>query len=173
MSLPSSNFLAAAVALGVPLAGGMLGSMITRPQIKGWYRKLTKPSWTPPNWLFPIAWTFLYASTGYGSYRIFSQGGIAKQAVPLALYTGTLVLNFSWTPLFFGAHRPGWALVDILALLGTIGATYFSWLPVDRLAALSMIPYAAWVSYASCLNAYIFWKNPNAHELTNEQEHDE
>lgn len=78
------------VAIAIPLAGGIAGSVVTRKAVKEWYPKLKKPSWTPPNWLFGPVWTYLYATMGYASHRIFQRGGWQGNALPLSLYAAQL-----------------------------------------------------------------------------------
>mmetsp|Transcript_17925 Transcript_17925/g.36866 ORF Transcript_17925/g.36866 Transcript_17925/m.36866 type:complete len:163 (-) Transcript_17925:77-565(-) len=146
--------------MGLPLLGGIAGSVVTRKAVKEWYPTLKKPSWTPPNWLFGPVWTFLYATMGYASYRIFQQGGWEKQSMPLSLYLAQLALNFTWSPLFFGAKKLGLALVNITAMGVTVGATAHSFWPVDPLASKLLWPYLFWVSYATALNTYIYINNP-------------
>lgn len=150
------------VCLLVPVVGGMIGGFATMNQIKGWYATLKKPWWNPPNWLFGPVWTVLYAAMGYASYRVYEQGGFAKQAVPLGIYIAQLALNFIWTPLFFVAHRLDIATVDILMLWGMIIATIATFYPVIG-AGWSLgllLPYLVWVTYASGLTIWIWRNNP-------------
>eukprot|EP00386_Alphamonas_edax_P013886 GDKI01042737.1.p1 GENE.GDKI01042737.1~~GDKI01042737.1.p1 ORF type:complete len:170 (+),score=28.66 GDKI01042737.1:74-583(+) len=157
-----------ALAVALPLVGGWLSGLNTRSAIKNWYSKLNKPSWTPPNFMFPIAWTFLYACMGVASYRVYRQGGFEKQQLPLALYGTQLALNFAWTPLFFSMKKVKLALYDILALDTAIAACMYNFLSVDRTAGLLMVPYIAWTSYATALNYYIYKHNPNAEKQAKE-----
>lgn len=153
---------ALAVALIVPIAGGMIGAFATGGQIKGWYATLTKPWWNPPNWLFGPVWTCLYAAMGYASYLVYEQGGFHKQTVPLSIYIVQLVLNFAWTPLFFILHRFDLATYDMLALWGLIVATIATFYPVigPGFSLGLLLPYLVWVSYASALTIWLWRYNP-------------
>ncbi|GAX72571.1 hypothetical protein CEUSTIGMA_g27.t1 [Chlamydomonas eustigma] len=153
-----------AASVAIPLTGGFLGASVTAGQIKTWYQKLKKPSWTPPNWLFGPAWTTLYVLMGSASWMVWKQGGFAAQMQPLMIYGASLVANFAWTPLFFGLHRLDLALVDILALLALEGATVHSFSKVIGIQAslLTLGPLMAWTSYATALNFTILRMNPTA-----------
>ena len=94
------------VAIAIPLAGGIFGSVFTQKSVRTWYPKLKKPSWTPPNWLFGPMWTALYTAMGYASWRVFNKLG-SPHATPLTLYAIQLAINFSWSPIFFGAKKLG------------------------------------------------------------------
>lgn len=151
-----------ALHIAVPLMGGFMGSLFTMKEVKpgGWYHKIKKPTWTPPSWLFGPMWTCIYSLMGVASYLVTRQGGFAKQAVPMAIYATNLLLNWVWTPLFFGAKRMDLAMYDITALWGSIVALIVAYKPVDARAAACMVPYLTWVSIATCLN-YSIWKlNP-------------
>ncbi|XP_040201763.1 translocator protein [Rana temporaria] len=144
----------------LPHVGGILGGLITRKEVKTWYTTLVKPSWRPPNWMFAPVWTSLYTAMGYGSYLIYKElGGFTEDAlVPLGLHAGQLALNWAWTPIFFGAHKIGWGLVEIAALTGTVVLTTISWYPISKTAAYLMFPYIAWLSLATSLN-YVIWRD--------------
>ncbi|MEE6477542.1 hypothetical protein FKM82_011545 [Ascaphus truei] len=86
-------------------------------------------------------------------------GGFTNDAVvPLGLYAGQLALNWAWTPLFFGAHKIGWAFAEIVVLTGTVVATTISWYPVSKTASYLMFPYIAWLCLASSLS-YCIWRD--------------
>ena len=125
----------------------------------GWYAGLTKPTWNPPGWIFGPVWTVLYALMAVAAWRVWLQGGWARQKNALGLFLLQWVLNALWTPLFFGLHRPGWALVEILVLLAAILATIQTFWRLDRPAGLLLLPYAAWVAFASVLNGAIWRLN--------------
>uniref|UniRef100_A0A803JMH3 Translocator protein n=2 Tax=Xenopus tropicalis TaxID=8364 RepID=A0A803JMH3_XENTR len=159
--LPRMPSWAPAIGLTIlPHVGGIAGGLITRQEVKTWYTTLVKPSWRPPNWMFGPVWTTLYTSMGYGSYLIYKElGGLNENAVvPLGLYASQLALNWAWTPIFFGAHKIGWGLVDLLLLCGAAAATTISWYPISRPAAYLMLPYLAWLTLASALN-YRIWRD--------------
>ena len=122
-----------------------------------WYAELAKPTWNPPGWLFGPAWTVLYTMMAIAAWRAWRRGGWAKQKAALSLFVAQWALNALWTPLFFGLHRPGWALAEILALLIAILATLRAFWRVDRPAGLLLLPYAAWVSFATVLN-WTIWR---------------
>ncbi|KAG0579595.1 hypothetical protein KC19_4G109300 [Ceratodon purpureus] len=124
-----------------------------------WYRSLNKPPWTPPGWVFPIMWTTLYILMGVSSWLVWKEGGFAVQGYPLGAYIFQLVLNFCWTPLFFGLHRTGYALVEIVILWLAIAVTIYLFLPVNPIAAYLLVPYIAWVTVATSLNWYIWMYN--------------
>ena len=130
-----------------------------------WYERLEKPSWNPPKWLFPVAWTILYAMIAVAGWLAWRAAGPGEAAAPLGLWLLQLVLNAAWSPAFFGLRRPGVALVVVVALWLAILATIVAFLEVDVPAALLMVPYLVWVSYAAALNAWIWRRNPDAHPM--------
>ena len=121
----------------------------------GWYTGLAKPAWNPPDWIFGPVWTVLYAMMAVAAWRVWLHGGWARQKNALGLFLLQWTLNALWTPLFFGLHRPGWALAEILVLLLTIRSFW----RVDRPAGLLLLPYIAWVSFATVLNLAIWRLN--------------
>ena len=123
----------------------------------GWYAGLVKPAWNPPGWIFGLVWTVLYALMAVAAWRVWLQGGWARQKRALGLFLLQWTLNALWTPLFFGLHQPGWALAEILVLLAANLATNRAFWRVDRLAGLLLLPYAAWVSFATVLN-WTIWR---------------
>jgi tryptophan-rich sensory protein len=132
-----------------------LGSQFTRPALASWYASLTKPSWTPPNWVFAPAWTILFALMAIAGYLIWRRVGFLS--VPLALFALQLVLNVAWSALFFRLKSPGAAMLEIVFLWLTILATTISFWPLNRLAAWLLVPYLAWVAYAASLN-FAIWR---------------
>ncbi|MBN3312402.1 TSPO protein, partial [Atractosteus spatula] len=147
----------------LPHLGGLVGAIFTRRAVPTWYETLKKPSWRPPNKAFPVVWTALYTGMGYGSYLVWRDlGGFTEDAlVPLGLYGAQLALNWAWTPIFFGAHRLKLALIEVVLLTGTAGATALSWYPVNKTAALLMVPYLMWLCLATGLSYCIWRDNPD------------
>jgi benzodiazapine receptor len=139
------------------LTVGWAGSFITTSQIPTWYAALSRPAWTPPNWLFAPVWTTLYVLMGIAGWRVAHPSAPGHRAWPV--WWIQLVLNGIWTPLFFGAHQVALALVVILALAVTIGLFIRATWSRDRFTALLFVPYLVWISYASSLNAAILWLN--------------
>lgn len=123
-----------------------------------WYASLSKPDFTPPNWLFPVAWTILYAMIAIAGWRVWKAGGGLSAAV--VIWGVGLLLNASWSYVMFGAHEIGWALINVYALLAAVFAFIVAAWPIDRAAALMFVPYALWVSFASMLNFAIWQLNP-------------
>lgn len=126
-----------------------------------WYRALSKPEWNPPNWIFGPVWTTLYLMMGIAAWRVWRRGGFAANARPLGLFLAQLVLNAAWTPIFFRFHLLGWALAEILLLWAFIAATIAAFFRRDKPAAYLLVPYLAWVSFASFLNFTLMRLNPS------------
>ncbi|MBB3308535.1 tryptophan-rich sensory protein [Rhizobium sp. BK196] len=122
-----------------------------------WYKQLDKPGWRPPDWLFAPVWTVLYASIGLSGWLVWREAGIA--ALPLGVYSAQLLLNAAWSPIFFGLHRPGLAVVEIMMLWAAILATIIVFHPMNGAAAMLLVPYLAWVSFAAVLNLSIWRRN--------------
>lgn len=126
-----------------------------------WFAQLRKPSFNPPAAVFAPVWTTLYLIMAVAAWLVARQPGVPRQRrnIALLLMGIQLVLNALWSPLFFGMHSPGWAFVDICALWLAVGATILAFSSVNTLAAWSMIPYLAWVSFALLLNGSIWLMN--------------
>ncbi len=134
---------------------GIVGSIFTRPEIAGWYAGLAKPSWTPPPFVFPIAWTTLYVMMAVALWRLWDRvpPSIARRYA-ITLFSLQLALNAIWSPVFFGGQiRAG--LVIIVAMAVAIAATIWTAVKIDRPSAALLVPYLCWVLYASTLNAAI------------------
>ena len=125
-----------------------------------WYEQLSKPAWRPPNWLFAPAWTFLYFTIAISGWLVWHSEGF-NAGLPLTLYAVQLALNAAWTPIFFGLHRIGAALVEILTLWLAIAATTAAFAQVHVVAAWLLVPYLAWVTFAVGLNFSIWRGNPS------------
>jgi tryptophan-rich sensory protein len=135
-------------------AVGAAASLVTAPNVASWFPDLVKPAFNPPDWLFAPVWVALYLLMAVAAWRVWRIRGLAS--APLALYAVQLALNFAWSFIFFGAHRLGFALGEICALLVFVIATAIAFSRTDRLAGAMMLPYIAWVSFATLLN-YEFW----------------
>jgi benzodiazapine receptor len=119
-----------------------------------WYDALMKPSFNPPNWIFPIAWTPLYVMIAIAGWLLWLR---APRSPAMTLWLVQLALNAAWTWLFFGRHEIGAALADIGLLWLAIGATTIAAWRHARAAAWLLVPYWAWVTFATALNAE-FWR---------------
>jgi tryptophan-rich sensory protein len=125
-----------------------------------WHERLKKPSWRPPNRLFAPVWTVLYVMIAVSGWLVWREAGFASAALPLSVYALQLLLNAAWTPLFFGLHRPDLAFVDIVLVWLSIVATIVLFFPIHLGAALLLVPYLAWVTFAAALNFAIWRLNP-------------
>ncbi|WP_327008328.1 tryptophan-rich sensory protein [Dactylosporangium sp. NBC_01737] len=122
----------------------------------GEYDSLAQPSWAPPSWLFGPVWTVLYCCIAVSGWLVWRRSG---WNAALTVFAAQLVLNAIWTPLFFGAGLRGPALVDIVALWVLIGVNIAVFWRRSRLAAGLLLPYWAWVTFATALNASVWWLN--------------
>ena len=124
-----------------------------------WYAQLRKPAWNPPNWIFGPVWTALYLMMAIAAWLVWKRGGFAAQRRALGLFLLQLFFNALWSPLFFGAHRPGLALVDIGLLWLALLATGLAFWRVRPLAGALLAPYLAWVTFAAALNLALLQLN--------------
>ena len=144
--------------VGLALLLGAAGGVITAPEIRGWYLTLNRPPGTPPNWVFGPVWTALYVMMGAAAWLVWwHRGTDARDA--LWLWGWQLLVNALWSPAFFGLHSPGIALAVILVLLAVLGLTLRAFLRIQPLAGALLVPYLAWVCYATWLNAGFWWLN--------------
>jgi len=154
------NFFKALLSIFICEVVGLIGSFFTFPAISGWYAKLNKPSFSPPNWLFGPVWTLLYAMMGFSAFLIW-QAGVEKRGVKNALFLFTLqlILNFLWSFFFFKLQSPLSALIVIIFLWLLILATIMNFYQINKTAGLILIPYLLWVSFASLLNFSVYYLN--------------
>lgn len=153
------RYLALVVFLVAAFAAGAIGSAATFENVKTWYPTLAKPAWTPPSTLFAPVWTALYALMAIAAWRAWRVSLPGNAYVTGCLYGLQLALNALWSICFFGLKRPGLALVDIVLLWLLLLALLVRLWRKDRLAGLLWAPYLAWVTFASALNASIWWLN--------------
>lgn len=121
-----------------------------------WYVSINKPAWNPPSWIFGPVWTALYLMMAAAACLVWRRDGWRR---PLWLYLVQLLLNAAWTPVFFGAREIGWALVVILVLWAAILVTLLAFRQVSRAAGWMLVPYLAWVSFATVLNLTLWRMN--------------
>lgn len=118
-----------------------------------WYAELDKPPLTPPDWLFPVAWTTLYLMMAIAAWRVTLRVSAAERFTVLWPFVAQLAANGLWSILFFGMHWIFVALADLLLLWGLIVLTIRRFARVSSLAAWLLVPYLVWVSFAGYLNA--------------------
>jgi tryptophan-rich sensory protein len=146
--------LALILFIALVVGGGIAIGYVTAPG--DWYAHLAKPSFNPPNWVFAPAWTMLYVLIAVAGWRVWRQDA---GSVAMKLWWVQLGLNFLWSPVFFAAHKVGLALLIILLLLvAIIGFIAVAWRQ-ERVAAWLLVPYAAWVAFATALNGSILALN--------------
>jgi tryptophan-rich sensory protein/uncharacterized protein YbjT (DUF2867 family) len=156
----SFQWLVLALLLIICLATAGLGAALTNLSVGGWYAAVQRPSWNPPNWVFGPVWTVLYIGMAIAAWLVWRRTGLADAWLPLLLFGVQLCLNASWSALFFGMRSPGIAFADIVLLWFAILATIIAFGRISNLAATLLVPYLAWVSFATALNWSIWRLNP-------------
>ncbi len=143
--------------LGCELVGAS-GNLLSGSGVTTWYPSLTKPAFTPPSWVFAPVWTTLFALLGVAAWLVWRVGLDDRRVqVALGLFAGQYVVQVAWSGVFFGLENPLGGLVVIAVLWVAIVATVVAFVRVDRRAALLLVPYLAWVSFATVLN-YELWR---------------
>lgn len=138
---------------------GSLGGVFTIAEIQGWYAGLNKPSFNPPNWIFGPMWTFLYFLMGISFYLVWKLPSSIERSKAIRLFVIQFVFNFFWSIIFFSLHQTGWAFAEILLMWVFILLTILQFRKLSTAAAVLLIPYLLWVSFASLLNASIWLLN--------------
>ena len=140
------------------LTTGAIGALSTR-HAREFYAGLVKPAWAPPGWLFGPVWTVLYLLMGVAAWLVWRRAGWAGATTALSLFLAQLVCNALWSWIFFAWHRGDLAFAEIILLLVLIVATVVAFDRVHRMAALLLLPYLAWVTFAAALNLAIWRAN--------------
>ncbi len=142
--------------LGACCAAAATGSMFQPGQ---WYRDLSKPFWTPPNWLFPVAWTTLYLASAVAATRVAMMDGNAHA---MGFWALQIALNTLWTPIFFGLERIRAGFVVLVFLWLAVAGSMVAFFALDTVSGLLMVPYLIWVTVAGALNLAVWRLNPEA-----------
>ncbi|GLR48588.1 TspO/MBR family protein [Sphingomonas astaxanthinifaciens] len=150
---------AAIVSIGVALFLGVAGGLLT--EIGPWYRALRKPRLQPPDWLFGPAWTIILGLAAWSATIAWNAAqGPGEQRLVALLFGANAVLHLLWSPLFFKWKRPDLALIEVIFLWASLVALVTLLWPISTKASLLILPYLAWVSFASWLNWQIVRLNP-------------
>lgn len=156
--MKNNNWLKLGVAIVICEAAGGIGAIATTPKIGSWYAMLNKPFFNPPGWVFGPVWTLLFVLMGIALYLVW----VKKKSLTDKIFTWfwiQLGLNILWSFLFFGAESPLLGLIEIVFLWWAIRMTIKIFSKVSTTAGQLLIPYLAWVSFATVLNAAVFWLN--------------
>ena len=157
--MKQKNLIALIACIAIPVLTGALAGFATSSNRDPWYANLDKPWFNPPGWIFGPVWTLLYILMGISLFMIWKQPGSKERSTGLRLFALQLVLNFAWSFIFFYFHNPGLALLEILVLWLVILLMIRSFYRLNHLATYLQIPYQAWVSFATVLNASIWYLN--------------
>lgn len=143
------------------VAIGYLSGTVTQESIMTWYPSLIKPSFNPPNWIFGPVWSMLYIMMGVAAGLVWDRIEYEKETVKNALiiFAIQLTLNALWSYLFFGLRNPMVAGIEIILLWLMIFETYTQFVKINKIAGYLLLPYLAWVSFATVLNGSIWWLN--------------
>jgi len=155
------EFYRLVISLFICQLAGFIGSIFTTPAIPTWYRTLTKPSFTPPNWLFSPVWISLFVLMGVSAFIVWRKGLSDKRVkIALIMFISQLVLNTLWSVMFFGLRSPLAGFIEIIILWIAILLTVLWFLKISTTAGILLIPYILWVSFAAVLNFSIWRLNP-------------
>lgn len=145
--------------LALTFAAAAIGA-IASANASAFYAELARPSWAPPGWLFGPVWSTLYALMGVSAWLVWRAHGLARVRSALALFIAQLAANALWSWLFFAWRQGGLAFAEVLLLWCLIVATVISFWRISALAAALLLPYLAWVTFASALTFTVWRLNP-------------
>jgi translocator protein len=156
-----------AVKQGLGLAGWLFASFVTGAigalasvNAAGFYGQLVQPAWSPPAWLFGPVWSVLFILMGVSAWLVWREHGFRGAGAALKLYTAQLVANALWSWLFFAWHLGAIAFAEIVVLWVLIAATIVTFWRLHRFAAILLVPYLLWASFAAALNFALWRLNP-------------
>lgn len=153
-----NNFLKLIIALVLSGLAGVIGMLFASPAIATWYAMLAKPALNPPNWVFGPIWIVLYILMGLAAFLVWRQGLKSRDVkMALGIFIFQLGLNAFWPVIFFGAHNPGIAFMEIISLWCAILAMVLAFREISRPAFYLLLPYLLWVTFAGYLN-YSIWQ---------------
>ncbi|MGZ8155029.1 MAG: TspO/MBR family protein [Burkholderiales bacterium] len=144
--------------LAVAFAAAGVGA-VASAQAATFYAQLIRPSWAPPASLFGPVWSVLYALMGVAAWLVWREGRKGR-GLPLTLFLVQLAVNALWSWLFFAWRLGALAFADVLILLALIAATLVTFWRIRPLAGALLLPYLAWVAFASALTWSIWQSNP-------------
>lgn len=157
MNKQTQHFLQLIGSIVICNLAGIVGAYATASSVSSWYLTLTKPAWNPPSWVFGPVWTLLYTMMGVSLYLIIREKKF--RGITAWAFSIQLVLNTLWSFLFFGLQNPFLGLIEIIALWVAIVVTITAFWQQVRLAGILLLPYLAWVSFASYLNYTLYRLN--------------
>nr|XP_003403978.2 translocator protein 2 isoform X1 [Loxodonta africana] len=155
-----------AIFVALPHLGPIMVWLFARHQMPGWCKGLRKLPWCPPHKALLLVWTAIYSVMGYASYLVWRDlgGGLGWPLVlPLGLYAVQLTISWTVLILFFTADNPGLALLHLLLLYGLVASMALIWNPINKLAALLLLPYLAWLTMTAVI-AYHLWMDSHCPE---------
>lgn len=156
------ELIALALFVALCLGIGALGASVVQTSVDTWYADLAKPDFTPPDWVFGPVWTLLYVLMAIAAWRVWRTADSDTARGPLTLFALQLALTLGWIVVFFGLLKIGAAVATLVVLDVGVIVTTLAFRTVDRIAALLMVPYLAWVGFATVLNIAIWRLNPTA-----------
>jgi len=154
-----NRWLALLLFLLASFTAAAIGGYATADSVRTWYPTLVKPTWNPPSAVFGPVWTLLYTMMSLAAWRIWLRRELPDARPALRLFFVSLGLNALWSVLFFGLHRPGWALLEILLFWVSLVSLLGRFRRLDAVAGWLWVPYVAWVTFATVLNAAVWWLN--------------
>lgn len=149
----------------IVLIGTLSGSLAGSGTDNAWFAALAKPDFMPPGWAFGAAWTLLYVLLGLSLAMVLHARGAIGREKALILFGLQLLLNFAWSPIFFGMHKVSIALSMIAAMIVVAVAMIVLIWRIRPLAAALLLPYLGWLMFAAALNFQILALNPDAQTL--------
>jgi len=153
------NYIKFIISIIVPLSIGFIGSLFTSISVNTWYTTINKPAFNPPNWIFGPVWTVLFILIGISFYLVWSLDFGNNKWLTIGIFSLNLLLNLSWSLLFFGLKNPFLAFIEIIILWMVILANIIVFYTVSKISGILLIPYLLWVGFASILNYYIYILN--------------
>ena len=156
MAINLEDMLSFGVFLAICILAGSAGA-IFKPD--SWYCSIKKPRWCPPDWLFPLAWSCLYLTIAMAGWLVWRVAGFSGAEIAFTVYGLHMILNFAWSPIFFGLRRIDWAFFEIILFWLTLVATIFLFYGIKPTAAYLLMPYLVWATFAGALNFAVWQLN--------------